>query len=248
MEIIAVINRKGGCGKTTTSVNLSTYLAVKGKKVLLMDLDPQGNTTSHFGHDPIKIKNTMEDVITGPLKISDIIIPTEILGLDLVPANDHLGIAERELAKIKLSELILKRKMESLKEYDYVIIDTGPAMGDLNFNAIIACDTILVPIRTDYFSLEGVVAINDAIKEVETAFHRKPKMRYLVTIHHNRRSVCKQALETIFGMYGDAVFKTIIPDTVKLLEAPSHGKPIYLYDPTSPGAKAYERLAEEVIL
>ena len=247
MEVIAVANQKGGCSKTTTAVNLSTYLAVKGKKVLLIDIDPQGSTTTHFGIDKWHLEKTMYDVLMGDLAIRDLITPTMIPGLDIASTNNQLSKAERDKANITDRENILRRKLDGLNGYDYIIIDTPPSLGYLTLNALVACDTILIPVQVEFFALEGLAMLTDMIDIITDELGHKMKRRYLLAMYDARTNPSKDIAERIRKRFGEEVFKTVIPRNIRLADAPSYGQPIYLTDPESTGAKAYDELANEMI-
>ena len=246
MKVITLANQKGGCGKTTTSVNLAAYLALKGKKVLLIDLDPQGSSTTHIGMDKSTITKTMNDVMLGRLKFSEIILKTETPGLDIAPSNNLLGEAEMALTKLAFREQILRGKLSGLDSYDFVVIDTPPSLGNLTMNAIIASDCIIVPIQTQFFAIEGLAQLTDLLDQIAQMGY-KPQRRYLLTMHNKTRVISKRIAESVRDLLGEDVFKVVIPDNVKLVEAPSYGKPVYLHSPDSPGARSYEALAMEVL-
>jgi chromosome partitioning protein len=246
MRTITLANQKGGCGKTTSAVNLAAFLAQKGKKVLLIDLDPQGSSTTHVGVNKNEIALTMNGVMLGRSKFSDIILHTEIPGLDIAPSNNELGESEMLLTKQAFREQILRNKLSELDGYDFAIIDTPPSLGNLTMNAIIASDTIIVPLQTQFFAIEGLAQLTDLLDQIAIMGY-KPERRYLLTMHNKTRVICKKIAESVRELFGEDVFKAVIPDNVRLVEAPSYGKPICLHSPGSPGAKSYEQLAKEVL-
>lgn len=246
MEIVAIANQKGGCGKTTTAVNLSACLAAKGKKVLLIDLDPQGSATTHLAIS--NFENTMYEVMLGDLNISQLTTPTAIKGLDIIPADKRLGKAEMEIAGKSIArEKILKPKIQTQKAYDFIIIDTPPNLGFLTINAMVASDTVLVPIQTEFFAIQGLSMILDLAKAISEGLGQDLKLRYLLTMYDARTKMGKEVITRVRELLGDDVFKVVIPRSIKLAEAPSYGKPIHLIDPEAPAAKAYSQLADEVI-
>ena len=247
MEVIAVANQKGGSGKTTTSINLSTYLALRGKHTLLIDLDPQGAATTGLGIDKWSLKKTIYNTLIGDMSLAEATIPTKIGGLDLVPTNIDLSGAELELVSQLGRETILKQKIERLKDYDFVVIDTPPSLGILTLNSLVACSTLLIPIQTEYFALEGMSQLLKVVDMVGERLGNKMKRRYLLTMYDSRTKLSKEVAEQVKEHFKEDVFKAIIPRNVKLAEAPSYGIPIHLYDPHSSGAVAYEQLASEVI-
>ena len=246
MEVVAIANQKGGCGKTTTAVNLSAGLVAKRKKVLLIDLDPQGSATTHLAINDFE--NTMYEAMMGDLNLSQIIKPTEISGLDIIPADKRLGKAEMEIASKSIArEGILKPKIRSQNAYDFIFIDTQPNLGFLTINAMVASDTVLVPIQTEFFAIQGLSMILDLVKAISEGLHQDLKLRYLLTMYDARTKMGKEVITRVRELLGEDVFKAVIPRSIKLAEAPSYGKPIQLIDPESPAAKAYSRLADEVI-
>ena len=242
MKVIAIANQKGGCGKTTTAVNLSACLAAKGKKVLLIDLDPQGSATTHLAIS--EFDNTMYEAMMGDLSLSQITKPTEIKGLDIIPADRRLGRAEIEIAGKSIArERILKPKVRCQDTYDFIIIDTPPNLGFLTINAMVASDTVLVPIQTEFFAIQGLSMILDLAKAISDL-----RLKYLLTMYDARTKMGKEVITRVRELLGDDVFKVVIPRSIKLAEAPSYGKPIHLIDPESPPAIAYSQLADEVIV
>lgn len=246
MEVVAIANQKGGCGKTTTAVNLSACLAAKGKKVLLIDLDPQGSATTHLAIN--NFENTMYEAMLGDLNLSRLTTPTEINGLDIIPADKRLGKAEMEIAGKSIArERILKPKIQTQNAYDFIIIDTPPNLGFLTINAMVASDTVLVPIQTEFFAIQGLSMILDLAKAISEGLGQDLKLRYLLTMYDARTKMGKEVITRVRELLGDDVFKVVIPRSIKLAEAPSYGKPIHLIDPEAPAAKAYSQLADEVI-
>ncbi len=247
MGVIAIANQKGGCGKTTTAVNLSSYLANRGKKVLLIDLDPQASATTHLGINE-DLNSSMYEVLLEDLSLPQLVISTAIGGLDLAPSDKRLGRAEMELAnKTVARERVLKPKIRSQNAYDFIIIDTPPNLGFLTINAMVASDTVLVPIQTEFFAIKGLSMIMDLVKLISEDLNQDLKLRYLLTMYDARTNLSKEVVKRVRELLGDDVFKTVIPRSVKLAEAPSYGKPINLIDPESPAARAYSQLAEEVM-
>jgi chromosome partitioning protein len=246
MEVVAIANQKGGCGKTTTAVNLSACLAARGKRVLLIDLDPQGSATTHLAVRDFE--NTMYEAMMADLSLSELTTPTEINGLDIIPADKRLGKAEMEIAGKSIArESILKPKIQTQKTYDFIIIDTQPNLGFLTINAMVASDTVLVPIQTEFFAIQGLSMILDLAKAISEGLGQDMKLRYLLTMYDARTKMGKEVITRVRELLGDDVFNVVIPRSIKLAEAPSYGKPIHLIDPEAPAAKAYSQLAEEMI-
>ena len=247
-RIIAFTNQKGGVGKTTTCVNMSTYMALMGKKVLIVDIDPQGNTTSALGLDKSEKTKTVYDVISGNAEITDVISKTEINGLDILPANQDLAGVEVELVYTKNRESVLKTILTSVKNsYDFITLDCGPSLGLLTINALTASDSVLIPIQCEFFALEGLSQLMNTIRLVKkTNLNTNLKVEGVVlTMRDSRSNLGRQVAEEIGKFFGSSVFNTTIPRNVRLAEAPSYGKPIYLYDKTCSGSIAYLKLTEE---
>ncbi|MBR5347754.1 MAG: ParA family protein [Lachnospiraceae bacterium] len=249
-RVIGIANQKGGVGKTTTAINLSACLAEKGKKVLLIDLDPQGNATSGFGLERGKIENTVYQLlISDDLSIKDCIQKDVQENVDVLPSDVNLSGAEIELIGIKRKEFILKKKLEPVREdYDFVIIDCPPSLNMLTVNALTTADSVLVPIQCEYYALEGLSLLLHTISLVKKRLNASLEVEGVVfTMYDSRTNLSLQVVENVKDNLKQNVYKTIIPRNVRLAEAPSHGLPINKYDPKSTGADGYRSLAQEVI-
>lgn len=247
-KIIAIVNQKGGVGKTTTAVNISTILAKKGKKVLLIDADPQGNATSGLGIDK-NTEKSVYDVIINDAEIKEVLIQSPIKNLLVCPSNINLAGAEVELVSMLAREQILKNKIETIKgEFNYIIIDCPPSLGLLTINAFVASTSILIPIQCEYYALEGVGQLINTIELVKKQLNKDLYIEGVVlTMHDARTNLSTQVIKEVKTYFKDNVYKTIIPRNVKLSEAPSFGMPITIYAPKSKGAKCYEKLANEIL-
>ncbi len=247
-KIIAIANQKGGVGKTTTAVNLSAALAQAGKKVLMADLDPQGNTTSGLG-GRVNERNSIYDAMMGRTSLQDCIQKTEIKKLRLVGADIRLAGAEVELVSVNEREFYLKKLLGTVRnDYDYILVDCPPSLSLLTLNALAAADTVLVPIQCEYYALEGVTSLMNTIQRVKRTFNPRLEIEgILLTMLDGRTNLGLQVVDQVKKHFRKAVFATMIPRNVRLGEAPSHGQPICLYDPKSTGAMAYEALAKEVL-
>lgn len=248
-RIIAVANQKGGVGKTTTTINLSSCLAEKGKKVLTIDIDPQGNTSSGLGIDKNNLKNTIYELIIGSCSIEECLIDRVFDNLSLIPSNVNLAGAEIELIGIEEKEFILKKEIEKVRDkYDYILIDCPPSLNTLTVNAMTTADTILVPIQCEYYALEGLTQLIHTINLVKKRLNPNLEIEGVVfTMYDARTNLSLQVVENVKSNLKQTIYKSIIPRNVRLAEAPSHGLPINVYDPKSAGAEGYRDLADEVI-
>lgn len=248
-KVIVIANQKGGVGKTTTSVNLSACLGAAGKKVLVIDIDPQGNTTSGLGVEKDEAEISIYDVLINGEDLSDSIIKTEFKNLSLCPANVNLAGAEIELVDMKDREHLLKNAINEIKDkYDFIIIDCPPSLGLLTLNSFIAADSVLVPIQCEYYALEGLSQLTKTIKSIKQTLNDKIQFEgILLTMFDARTNLSIQVADEVKKFFPDKVFKSVIPRNVRLSEAPSYGEPIIIYDKYSKGAEAYTDLAKEVI-
>ncbi len=248
-RVIAIANQKGGVGKTTTSINLSAALAEKGKKVLVIDTDPQGNTTSGFGIEKNNIECTIYEMMIVECSVFDSIRKNIVERVDIIPANVDLAAAEIELIDAESKEYILKKYIDPIKdEYDYVIIDCPPSLSMLTVNAMTTADTVLVPIQCEYYALEGLSQLVHTVNLVRERLNPKLEMEGVVfTMFDSRTNLSLQVVENVKSHIDEKVYKTIIPRNIRLAEAPSYGIPINLYDSKSAGAEAYRLLADEII-
>lgn len=250
MKTICVFNQKGGVGKTTTSVNLSAALAYMGKKVLLVDIDPQANATQGIGVDRSSLSLTVYDAITQSTPLKDIIISTDVKNLDIVPANIDLAGVEIELSQVKSGrEQRIRNALETVKErYDFVIIDCPPALGLLNTNALTASDAVLIPVQCEYYALEGLTQLLNTILLTQKVFNEKLTIEgVLLTMLDSRTNLGIEVSQEVRKYFREKVYDVVIPRNIKLSEAPSEGLNIFDYDNTSEGAKAYAKLAKEVV-
>ena len=248
-RIIAIANQKGGVGKTTTTVNLSACLAQMGKRVLTVDIDPQGNTSSGLGIEKNKLEKTVYDVLLGHSYIPEVMMATCIEGLSILPANVQLAGAEIELIEFDKREYLLKNILADVKYlYDYIIIDCPPSLNLLTINALTAADGILVPIQCEYYALEGLTQLLHTIELVQKKLNPKLQIEGVVfTMYDARTNLSMQVVEEVKKHLGKNVYRSIIPRNVRLSEAPSHGVPITVYDEKSKGAEGYVLLAEELL-
>jgi len=248
-KVIAIANQKGGVGKTTTAISLSACLAEKRKKVLLIDLDPQGNTTSGFGIDKNNVEYSTYDLLISDLKVDKCLIPTMQKRLKLIPSNVNLSGAEVELLDLENKEFLLKEKLEKPKKnYDYVIIDCPPSLTMLTINALVAADSVIVPIQCEYYALEGLSLLINTIDLVKERLNGKLKIEgVLFTMFDSRTNLSQAVVENVRDNLHQHVYETVIPRNVRLAEAPSYGMPITIYDSRSTGAEAYRKFAKEII-
>lgn len=247
-KVISVANQKGGVGKTTTTVNLSTILAKKGKKVLLIDTDPQGNATSGLGITK-EVEFSVYDILVGDTEFDETIQETAIKNLSLCPSNISLSGAEVELVSMMSREQRLKTKLDSIKSrYDYILIDCPPALGLITLNAFTASDSVLIPVQCEYFALEGLGQLLNTVNLVKKHLNKNLEIEgALLTMYDARTNLSNQVVKEVKKYFENKVYKTVIPRNVRLSEAPSYGMPISIYDPRSKGAKAYEKFAKELL-
>jgi len=248
-KIVAVANQKGGVGKTTTAVNLSACLAVQGKKTLLVDLDPQGNSTSGLGVDKSQVKASTYECIIGKETIASAVQDTMLDGLSLVPSSMNLAGAEIELVSMIARETVLRRALEEVRgEYDYLLIDCPPSLGLLTLNALTAADRVLVPIQCEFYALEGLSQLMRTVQLVRQSLNPRLEVEGVVlTMYDARTNLSNQVADEVRRYFSERVYQTVIPRNVRLSEAPSYGLPVILYDPACSGAEAYRKLAREFI-
>jgi chromosome partitioning protein len=249
MKTVAIVNQKGGVGKTTTAINIAAYAAKSGNKVLLVDLDPQGNATSGLGIDKFQLKSSMYDVMIGSVNINIVRHGSNISGLTLAPSNADLAGAEIDLVQIENREYVLKNQLSQLDlEYDICFIDCPPSLGLLSINALTAAQYVMVPVQTEYYAMEGMGQLIQTIQRVQQGLN--PSLSILgvaLTMYDTRTTLSGQVRAEVERVFGDLVFKSTIPRNVRLAEAPSHGEPILLYDKWSKGARSYKALTKELL-
>jgi len=248
-KIISVANQKGGVGKTTTAINLSAYLSRMGKKVLLIDLDIQGNATTGLGIKRNSLKQCVYNVLIGETEAKSVIQKTEFDHLFILPSTINLAGAEVELINAKNREIRLQFELNSIKDnYDFIFIDCPPSLGIITINALCASDGVIIPLQCEYYALEGLTSFLNTFSLVQRKFNQKLKIRgILLTMYDSHTSLSQQVSSEVINYFKNQVFQTIIPRNVRLSEAPSYGKPIFVYDPGSKGAEAYRKLAMEFL-
>lgn len=248
-KTVAIANQKGGVGKTTTAINLSASLAANDLRVLLIDSDPQGNATTGLGVTKDPARCSLYHVMLGDVPLADAVINTDFEGLYLVPADKNLVGANLELVDASRREFRLRDKLDALRaDYDFVIIDCPPALDLLTLNALLAADSVLVPIQCEFFALEGISELMDTIERIRDAFEHPLKTEgILLTMYDDRTNLTRQVAADLKDFFRDQIFETVIPRSIRLAEAPSHGKPILAYDVRSRGAESYIRLAKELL-
>lgn len=248
-KTVSILNQKGGVGKTTTAVNLSAAIGAKGKKLLLVDIDPQGNSTSGYGINKREIKNSSYEVLTGEIKASEAIIKTEFEGVDLIPANMNLAGAELEIIDMKNRESILKTALaEVWDQYDYIFLDCPPSLGLITLNALTASDTFLVPIQCEYYALEGLSQLMATARKIKRMYNPYLDIEgVLLTMYDGRLNLTQQVVNEVKRFFPKKVYSTTIPRNVRLSEAPSFGQPIMYFDKNSKGSIAYTALCDEFL-
>lgn len=248
-KVVAFSNQKGGVGKTTTAINMASYVALSGKKVLLVDFDPQGNATSGFGIEKNTLENSCYDLLMGDCSADEVIFPTQIENLFILPCNIDLAAAEVDLVTVASRESALKRAIEPLKDrFDYIFVDCPPSLGLLTLNALVACNSVIIPIQSEFFALEGLSQLMNTIKIVKQRLNSDININgVILTMYDTRTTMSKQVTQELYKYFGEKIYTIPVPRNVRLVESPSFGLPIVLHAPQCSGALAYKALAEQFL-